>query len=192
MATCGKISSGYTFDCSNPPLAGVKDKLVLVNYDDMENATITKDNSNPELWTDVVLASGVTGYLFEGRNSSIEPQAQLIKGAYSDSYEHQVMFKVFGNSATVKETLEKLVNGRVVAFLENNHKGTTGNSAFEVYGAEAGLIVSEMKRVVTSQDTQGSYEITLKSSEKSRESHLPATLFKTDYATTKTIFDSLV
>lgn len=191
MALCAKISAGQAFDCANPPLAGVKDKLVLVNYEDFESATITKNNTNPELIENIVLASGVTGYMYEGRNSSIEPQASLVKGAYTDSFEHTVMFKVFANSAAVKEQLEKMVNGRVVAVVENNYKGTAGAGSFEIFGSDAGLIVSELTVVKNDQDTQGSYSVTLKSSEKSRESHLPSTLFKTDYTTSKAIFDSL-
>lgn len=192
MGNCGRISSNLLQDCDNPMIGGTDDVMYVINHDDWKEATITRDASNNQLITGITLASSRIAYKFEGKNNSIEPRAALAKGRYYELYDHEVIFKVFDNSAEVKAEVEALAKGRYVIIIENSHKGAAGESAFEVYGDESGLELAEGERAVSDTETQGAFNLTLRSSEYSRESHLPATLYDTDYATTKAIVTGLL
>lgn len=192
METCGQISSDILIDCLNPLVGGVKDRLVLMNKEDWDAATITKDQDNAQLISNVILASGAIAYQYEGKNNSVEPRQALVKQRYAEVYDHEVIFKVFKADASTKQQLELLAKGKVVAIVENNWKGASGAGAFEVYGEETGLYVQELDRTLADADTQGAYNVVLRTSEQAKESHLPATLFAGSYAATKQIVDSLL
>lgn len=190
---CANLDSNILIDCDNPLQAGTRDRMVLINYQAWLDAVMTTATLNSEIIESIALASGDTGYLIEGINNSNEPLVTFKRSRYLGSFEHQVKFKGFDVSPTVKSALEKLSKGRVVAIVENNYKGTDGNCAFDVYGADGGLIMPDggLIRDPSSTDTQGAYDVTLKSSEFSMESRLPKRIFLTDYTTSKAIFDSL-
>lgn len=190
---CANLDSNILIDCENPLQAGTRDRMVLINYEDWLSATIGVNDDNSEIIESISFASGGTGYLVEGINNSNEPLVTFKRSRYLGSFEHQVKFKCFNVSPTTKAALEKLTKGRVVAIVENNYKGENGNSAFDVYGANGGLIVPDggLVRDPSSQDTQGAYDVTVKSSEFSMESSLPKRIFVTSYTASKAIFDSL-
>ena len=191
MSICGKISANVLMDCDYPLVGGANDNLYLINLDDWNDSTITVDAGNDQLITNINLGSGYLAYKFEGKNNSVEPRSVLVKQRYAEVYDHEVIFKVFINDAATKLQLEKMAKGKVVAIVENNYKGDTGKGAFEVYGKETGLQVMEMERVVADTETQGAYNVTLRSSEFAKESHLPSTLWVTTYAQTKALVESL-
>ena len=85
-----------------------------------------------------------------------------------------------------------MVDGLVIAILQNKFRGENGDTEFEIYGLDTGLEVQELTRIQQDADTQGAYNIVLRSSEQSKEAHLPATLFLTDRAITKAIVDGLL
>jgi hypothetical protein len=191
MATCDDLTAGILYDCDNPPSGGANDRLILFNYDDI-NGNVTVDPTNSLLFTDITLASGVTGFVFEGINNSNEPRSAMVKGRYVNGYDHEVIFKVFKNSPQAKAQLQKLDGAKVVALVQNNHKGEDGNAAFEIYGYETGLRLQELERVIADSELQGAYNVNIRNDEVSRPSSLPHTLWDTDFATTKAIVDSLV
>ena len=196
MSLCGEISANILIDCDNPLVGGANDRLILINKAAWDAATITRNGTNNQLIENIVLASGDIAYQFEGKNNSVEPRAALVKQRYAEVYDHEVIFKIFGNNAAIKEQVEKLAKGRAIAIIENNYKGDAGAGAFEVYGEETGLELVEMERVTADTDTQGAYNLTLRTSEYAKEAHLPATLFggssPASYAETKAIVDALL
>lgn len=189
---CDAIDAGILYDCDNPPSGGANDRLILFNFDDMQNATITYDVSNPLLITNIILASGVTGYVFEGLNSSVEPRSGLVKGRYVNGYDHEITFKVFQNTPAIKATLNKLDGAKLVGLVQNNHRGEDGNSAFEIYGLETSIQLQELGRTVADAELQGAYNLVIRNNETSRPSTLPHTLFNTDFATTLAIVNGLI
>lgn len=191
MATCDNINADILYDCDNPPSGGANDRLILFNYDDI-NGNVTIDPSNKIIFTNITLASGKRGYVFEGLNNSNEPRSEMIKGRYVNGYDHEVMFKVFLNSPAAKAQLQRLDGAKVVALVQNNHKGEDGNAAFEIYGYETGLRLQELTRTIADAETQGAYNVVIRNDEVSRPSSLPQTLWDTDFATTKAIVDSLI
>jgi len=192
MSQCGRISANVLIDCDDPMIGGTKDLLYLINIDDWLDATITRNGSNSQIIEGVTLPSSTVAYKFEGKNNSLEPKSMLAKGRYYELYDHEIVFKAFNNSPTVKQQIEALAKGKYVAIVENNHQGDEGNAAFEVYGDESGLELAESERIVTDTDSQGAYTLTLRTSEYAREGHLPATFFLTDYATTKALVVGLL
>jgi len=194
MATsvCGSITAGLTIDCANPLQAGAEDELILINRSDWLDAAITLNVSNPQIIEAVVLASGVVGYSYQGKNNSIGPKYEFIKQTFAEVYNHEINFKVFNVDAVAKEQLEKMAKGSMVAIVNNRFKGTDGDSAYEVYGADAGLVVSQNIRDIINQENQGAFDVIIKSDELSLEPHMPKTFFITDLATTKAAVEGLL
>jgi len=189
---CGKISSNVGVDCDNPLQAGAEDELILINYDDWLAADITYNLINPQIIENVVLPSGVTGYSYQGKNNSIAPKYEFIKQTFAEVYNHEVNFKVFTVSPTSKLQLELMAKGSMVAIVNNKFKGASGNAAYEVYGADAGLVMSQNIRDLINQENQGAFDVIIKSAETAMEPHMPKTFFVTNLATTKAIVDGLV
>lgn len=190
MPVCANITAGVALSCSNQLIGGANDRLILINYDEI--ASYTKNLTNPQIIEVITMVAGKTGYAFEGKQQSVEPLQALVKTRYATSYDHQVTFKVFDATPDTKEQLEKLVQGKVVAIVENNYKGATGNAAFELYGADAGLYVETLERAVGDTEVLGAFNVVLKSSEFAKEGNLPASIFDTDYATTKALVETLL
>lgn len=186
---CEGLFESILLDCSKPISAGVKDILYLINADDI--LSTTPDASNPNLITGITLVSGAVAYKFEGKNSSIEPRAALVRQRYSEVYDHEVTFKVFDNGADIKKNLQGAVTKKVVAIVENRFQGTDGDAAFEIYGLTAGLQANTLERITADADTQGAYNVVLVSSEFEKEPNLPATLFDVSYANTKALVEAL-
>jgi hypothetical protein len=191
-SVCGKISAGLTIDCDSPLQAGAEDQLILINRDDWLDAAVTYNGINPQIIEAVVLASGIVAYSYQGKNNSIGPKYEFIKQTFAEVYNHEINFKVFNVDPVAKEQLEKMAKGSLVAIVNNKYKGTTGDSAYEVYGADAGLIVSQNLRDIINQENQGAFDVIIKSDEASLEPHMPKTFFITDLATTKAAVEGLL
>lgn len=185
MSACGKIDAAIVYDCDNPPSGGVNDRLLLMNYDDWHSGTVGFSTSNPMV-IETYTANVGQAYAFEGQNDSVEPRAALVKGRYVDSYDHEIRFKVFNNSPDIKHQLLKLGQSKVVAIVQNNHKGDMNNANYELYGHETGLELQELERILNDADTMGAYNLLLRNSETSRPGTLPHTLWNTNLADTKT------
>jgi outer membrane lipoprotein SlyB len=192
MPGCGTITASIAFDCNNPLQAGAEDNLYIMNREDWLNATIGVNVTNQQIVEAIALLAPATAFTYEGKNNSNVPKYELIKQTYAEVYNHEVNFKIFKVDAATKLELESLAKGSVVVIIENKFKGADGNAAFEIYGADAGLIVTQNIREILNTDTQGAFDLILKSDEASLEPHMPKTLFNTDYATTKAIVTSLL
>lgn len=193
MATCPNISQNVLLNCLNPLVSGVNDRLILIPFDVWESLNKTFNTSTtPPVITAIAPGSPAPGYVYEGKNNSIEPRKALVKLRYTTPYDHEIRFKVFVNSPEVKDQLERLPNKKVVAIVQYNYKGTNGNAAFEVYGADVGLELQENESLPADVELGGAYDMLLRNSEFARPGTLPHTIFNTDFAATKAIVDSLV
>lgn len=192
MPTCDELTDDILYDCDNPPTGGANDRLILFNFTDLQDATVTYDVTNPLVVTNIVLGSGKRGFVFEGLNNSNEPRSAMVKGRYVNGYDHEIRFKCFENSPDAKAQLNKLDGALIVGLVQNNRKGESGNSAFEIYGLQTGLRLQELERILADAETQGAYNLLVRNDEVSRPSSLPHTLWDTDFATTKAIVDGLI
>ena len=192
MSICGKIITGSSSDCDNPVVAGVRDDLILINFDDFEAAVKTENATNKLIIEGIVLGTGITGYKYEGVRNSNVPTYEMEDKGFTTLFKHHVGFKIFKNDGATKDNIEQLAKGRYVAIFENVAKGANGSAAYEILGYDSGLIATVVSRNPTDDATQGAYDIMLENSTASLEPHLPRTLFITDYATTTAVVDSLV
>lgn len=176
MSACGKIDAGISYLCALPPTGGANDRLLLMNYEDWHSGTVGFNATNPIVIDTYTPGSG-QAYVFEGQNDSVEPRSALVKGRYVDSFDHEIRFKVFNNSPAIKDQLMKLGQSKVVAIVQNNHRGALGDATYEVYGHDTGLELQEMERILNDADTMGAYNLLLRNSETSRPGTIPHTLF---------------
>jgi hypothetical protein len=190
MSACSQITDNILLNCAKVISAGANDNMYLLNFDDL--ATVTRDNANPNLIESFTLISGAFLYKLQGFNDSVEPRSALVVTRYSKNYDHEVTFKVFDNTAAVKKEIDNMKYGRFIAIIENNFAGSDDNSKFEIYGLNAGLLIEEGERIVADTETQGAYNLVLRSSERAKEPNLPATLFDTSITVTRAFINSLV
>lgn len=195
MSACTGITASILINCDEPLVVGTKDVLYLVNRDEIDSLTfesISLTGSN-KLAISLNMFTGNYIYKIEGRNNSNEPSSTLRKGRYFDTYEHKVAFKVFDNSPETKSQLESMVQkGNLVAIIENNYRGGGDTSAFEIYGFNAGLEITECSRVINDNDTQGAYSLVLKTPDQQGEPHLPYSMLAGDYTATKVMLNGLL
>ncbi len=187
---CGEITDGNEPDCDFPLVGGADDRLILINESDIES--VTRDITNKKLIVGITLASGKTGFVFQGKNNSNEPRQALVEQRYSEVYDHEVIFKAFGVLPDDKTQLEKMAKGRMVAIVENNFRGEDGKAAFEMYGLAVGLKVRELERIGADTETQGAYNIVLRTPDEIKEPNLPNSIWLTSYAVTKALVDALL
>lgn len=188
---CGDISAGLEPNCDFPLMGGVYEDLVLMNYGDIDS--VTRNTTNKQIVEAITLNTTTDkAYLYKGKNESVEPQVNLVKQRYSDSYDHEVMFIIFLNTPVAKQQIEGMVGGKLVAIVQNKHKNSAGDTSYEIYGLGVGLYVMELSRIVVDPDTQGAYKIILRTPDNAKEGNLPNPLFITNYATTKAVVDGLL
>lgn len=190
-STCAKIAQNQTLDCDNPMIAGIQDEIVLINFDDWKLATKTRNGSNDQIYENIILPTGTLGYLYQGQNNSFNATADLVRQKFSVAYDHSITGFNFSNNAAIKKELEHLAKGKVVAIVPKNYQGTAGNAAYEIYGADTGLLLEKLGKDDGKTDTQGAWEWTLKTHPEIKEPHLQATLYKTSLDVTKAIYESL-
>jgi len=186
MANCLGITVNAEYDCVNPPIAGVEERLVLMNFKDI--ASFTVQSANPSIIEGFTLKAGTQAYSFQGIRNSLVPEQHYAPGRFSaNSYEHMVNFLVWDFTQVQKDNLEGMAIEKQVAIVQNADK------TFDVYGIRNGLEVTTNDRLPGDQDTGGGYQIVLKTSEnEAKEPKLPRTFFKTDFAATLALVDDLL
>ena len=113
-------------------------------------------------------------------------------------FDQTIAFTIVDNSPEVAKMVDNLANGEFVVVIENRAKHlkdsaestgmAAGNSAFQIYGLNQGLTATEITNDKYAEATRGGWAV------KMVEEATPQSalfLFKTDYETTKTAFDSL-
>ena len=184
MADCNLLTRSISPDCENPMVPGVGKRAWIYPLSVWQAAAKVLDNTDTNLITSFVLASGDTGiYLDVPSGVAIEPSYTANVGTFGTTFLHQVILRVFKNNLKIKQQVEKLNRGEFVVIVENNYKGDDDDVAFEVYGYTAGLRASEAGRTVNDVDSLGSYTMTLASQETQPEPRLPLSYLDTDYAT---------
>lgn len=185
MITCAKISANVVGASCSPAVVGIEPELVLINFDDIESVTMANN-----VISGITLATGQKGAKYESAKNAFEASAALAAGTYMNKVTHQVIFRIFLKTQAIKDELDKMLNARLVAIVKNLDKATA-EVRYEVYGLEAGLVLSDLQS--NSTDTDGViYTGTLGSEDGKGESSLPKSFFTTDYDTTKAAVDALV
>lgn len=187
MLTCAKIAANATIGSCRQGNGAITGDIVLINWDDWKEATITQTGS-------VISAITMNGtdkaYKVSSKEKANESSVTMNKGTYGNSFVHQVILRAFDRSQTTKDLVNKLAQGRFVAIVEHVDPNAA-DTIFEVFGAQNGLTASAIEGNSTDADGVIS-AITLASEDNARESELPLSFFDTDYATTKAKIDALL
>lgn len=180
------IDRGALFDSDNKPIAGVVERLILWNLEDVSSYT-PASSGNANIVEAILLKAGAQAFSFDGvRNSNI-PGSDFIPGTFVSGYDHRVNFHVWDFTQNQKDNLERLAVQRVVALIQNS------DDTFEIYGLNQGLELQEAPRNPGDTDTSGAFVIALKTSDNgAREPKYPQTFFKTDFASTLVLADALI
>ena len=187
MADC-EMTTDILYDCTNPPVAGAKDRIILVPRRIIESITLSA--ANHLIVEDIAKEIGERAYLYTGNGDLRSLTDQMIRDEAGVRYLHGIPFMVFGATPTIKKELESLSreNEGVVAVLEQNYKGTDGNSRYVVLGKDTGLYV----RLLESTDGKAIYSIELFSKDGYEEPHPSANFYITSEAITKSTVEALL
>lgn len=188
-SVCGNISGNLAFSCTDPLQAGTGNRSWVFNFDDILD--VTKNLTNKLIVEDIALKSTKQAYYVDGNNNSIAPTFSLIKNRYTNVFDHSVNMKGFDISPAAKDNLNAAKDGKFVVIVENLAKGTTGNTAFEIYGLEVGLEMTVLTRDPLNADTQGAFDFTF-ATNLNKAATVPHTFFITDYATTLAAIEALL
>lgn len=183
---CGDLFQSELTSCENPIQGGVGDgsRLTLVLKEDVDAITFDVQGRI----TAVTLGAGKSAYSFDGIKQSLKPKYERVASPSGQSvYRHMTTFIVYSYTQASKNNLQRLANGRYMAFFANAKQDV---NAFEVLGVDVGLEVTEMVRAA--QEENGTFRVTLSSPENEFESKMPPTLGAASYSASKLIIDGLL
>lgn len=186
---CSKITQGFTMEsCTGIAIAGTAARVLLVSYSDIDKGGSTVTDNVISL---LKLKQGAKAYEVDTLPDATVGSAPVTAGTYMNSFQHSVVVRIFKKSETAKKFINQLLNARVVAIVENNDHGASGETKYEVYGWDSGLKITEMPSTTEMSD-QIAYQVTLASPSAGQEASLPLSLFNTDESTTDAAVESLL
>lgn len=181
----GSLGANLDVDCENARVRGYEDTALIFNRSDIDWGTITTDASNPRIVKTLAVKEGAKPYVIY--NPRVSPSAFNGTSATFDqegnAYTKQVQFYFEGiGGAVSKDVIEPLKGGSYVVLLQR--KDHRGDGSFQLVGYQGGLTSTAQ---VQDEET-GYWLITMETS----ESFAEVSFFNTDYATSKTAFDTLL
>lgn len=174
--------------CTGLAVAGTAARIILMSHSDIDKSGSTVTDNVISV---LKLKQGAKAYEVDSLPDATVGSSPVTAGTYVNSFQHSVTLRLFKKSEAAKTFINQLLNSKVVAIVENNDHGTTGETKYEVYGWESGLKITEMP--ATTEMTDGvAYQATLASPSGGQESVLPMSFFNTDEATTDEAVDALL
>lgn len=156
--TQGIERSGYIFNRSD---------ISMITYGELPKLP-------PNMVTQIALKPGAHGYrvIVPARTPFAGTKTELVEGTYQNGFTHTVQIVILDAGAEVSHSIiDPLANGEFVVVLENKFKGWRSagvDNAFQIYGAESGLVASGLDREPWSDDTRGGWLVTLTEENASR------------------------
>lgn len=187
MKTCAKIASSLVLAACVSAAVGLESSIYIVNFDDIDRASSTVTGN---VISSLVLNTGANGYKYESAKNAIEANSPLNKGTYLNRFDHNIVFRVFSKTQSIKDELGKLAQARVVVIVENLNSGSD-ETHFEVYGWDAGLEMTDFQAATTDGDGVVA-TVTLNSGDNAKESDLPKSFYSTSLATTRAALEALL
>lgn len=200
MASCDNlIKMNIERNCADPLAMGYEKKGIIINRDDVDFGSVKFAEGSTTIIEEIALKGTAKAYEvyqngskpFNGTTKTVEVSETL--GASVTSAVHIVLPD--HSPAIIEGVVDPVLNGEFLFISYNKYKGKDadgnilGNKAFEIHGFYQGLTISEGSRDAYSEETGGGWAFTLT---ETRAPKAGVFLFKTDYATTEAILDSLV
>lgn len=182
------IAQDIAVSCENPQKSGMQNKGWLINYDDVDWATLAQtDNIVSKL---ALLQGRAYEVVIPGKTPFTGTQTALVVGTYLNKFTKTVSIVILNSGPDVsKNVIDQLANGRFIFIGENKYRGADDKNTFEIFGLEQGLTASEMTNDKYSEDTDGGWAATL------TEENAPSSgifFFAESLATTRAALASLV
>ena len=182
--------------CSDPVVPGFEQEGIIMNRDEIDFGAITFDTTRSNVISQIAMLAGKRAYKVRvlGNTPFTGTTTSFVSGTYQNTFTNTVQFIVLDNGPDVCESvIDALANGRFVMILENTFKGLNkesnkGDAAFQIYGYTQGLAASAIENDKYSEDTNGGWLVTLQETKASKSGMF---LYKSDYATTKKMFETL-
>lgn len=195
--TCAVVLNNLLYDCENKSVGGILQTVKLINRCDIDVSDWTKSITPAPACAHTISYSGVDPLVLNGVTVQAIPGKRLLNAGFTTSNtEYGWYYTHFLNLFNQGLTEQALCNIKafgegadVIAIVEQNAKGTDNLDAFLVYGWDTGLKLGDM--TFDSNENNGNSIIPLTSLDPDLERFPPMVLRMTDYATTKTFFDSL-
>lgn len=187
-----KLAADLVADCSKSSVSGLRNNGYIINFDDIDRDSCTRDASNPCILTSLVLKAGKKAHrmYIPGNTPFAGTATTLVKSTYKSKYTKTVPLVVLDNGPeVVKDIIHPLANGKFVIVLENSYSGAGGKNTFEVYGFEQGMSATAMAADKYAEETDGGWSATLE------ETGAPSAgiyLFNESVTTTRAALASLV
>ena len=198
-SVCAKLVADMTYDCNNKSTGGIYQTIKLVNICDIVDnlADFTVSSTNGTTCSHSITAFAGDPAALNAVTATALPNKQLMNAGFSSSdtdygtyFTHNIQLFSQGMTEASICNIKALGNGaEVVAFVHQKNMGTDNKEAFWVYGFNNGLKLGEV--TFSTSENSGNILIPLTSKEPDLETQPPLRLLLTDYATTKTFFDSL-
>lgn len=190
------LAKDIAASCVDPVVPGFEQEGIIMNRDEIDFGAITFDNDRSNVISQLAMLAGKRAYKVRvlGNTPFTGTGTSFVAGTYQNTFTNTVQFVVLDNGPEVCESIiDALANGRFVMILENTFKGLNkdtnkGDAAFQIYGYTQGLAASAIENDKYSEDTNGGWLVTMTETKASKSGMF---LYKTDYATTKAMFDSL-
>lgn len=162
MCLIKNIDRGIQYACT-PLTGGTDDNLILVNYEDLLANPYTYETNVPtqlgiaqKYINAIARVPGTRGYLFKGRNNSINAVKEATNEGLNPVFTQRLNFLAFEENGQVEALIEQLAGGKVVAFYESNRE-------FHVLGAKYGLRFQTGTSDTNDAETLGGFRISLQS-----------------------------
>ena len=177
---CTDIAAGLTAaTCGRAPVPNTFGDVVVINWEDIDKANCTV---TANVISALVLKAEKLGYVFATFEDSVGAVATFNKGTYFNTWQHDVMLRVFTKSELAKAFVNNAIYARVAIILRNKDIDT-GKTKYELYGWDAGLEMSAAVADIAMPDSVV-YDMTFGSSDTSKEGSLPKSIYVTSEAAT--------
>lgn len=181
----GVITANIDEDCDNPRVIGYEDTAIIINRSELDWTGVTYNASNPRIVEAIALASGKKPYaIYNPRLADASFNGtQTALNADTRHYTKALQFYYKGIGAEAAENVvEPLAKGEFVAILQR--KDHSGHGSFQIFGLQNGIYATEQVQ----NEATGYWLMTMGIDEPFAETEW----FKTDYTTTKALFDALL
>lgn len=187
-----KLAADLVAECANTSVAGVRNEGFIVNYDDIDFESCTRNTTNPNIIEQLVIKTGKKAYKMyvPGSTPYTGTNKAFVARTYRNAFTKQVKIVILNNGPEVSQNvIDQLANGSFVVVLENKFRGSEGKNTFEVYGFEQGLHATEMADDKYSEETDGGWSTILE------ETNAPTSgiyLYNQSVEATRTALETLV
>lgn len=187
MDCASELTNVVAADCQNPAVAGVYGEVILLPYDAIDRAASTVTDN---VVSEIVMKATRKGYSFASFDNSPLGAVSLVVGVYHNTIQHDLTLRVFVKTESVKSFVNAFVNARVVAIVKNKEMGADGETMYEAYGWDAGLVLNALNSDTSMADGVV-YELVTGNDETSKEKSVQKSVWAGTLADTETMLATL-